>query len=345
MATFELNSSIRIGKYEIKGVQQIEIKKSIYSLVETATIKIPSKAQIRRKSDREVQSGLVSVFELIPAGTPVTISLGYNGRYKEEFKGFVESVNGGAFLTVNCVGYVWQLRKNVINKFWKQTTLKELLTEVVKGTDITFQLNTEIKVEKLFVRDGNGASLLNDIVERIGGGYITAFFIEPNVLWVGLRYTGVRNSIKYKLGYNTISDDLTQEAIEPASVTLIYKKPNGKRVYAKTRSIGSKEVRITTSYTNDKEAVSEITKWAEQKNNKDSIRGEIKTLLEPYCQPGDKAIVLSNRYPHKAGEYIIESTKVLYGSRGAYRTFEIGQKVGVIDAETTVKITDSEQEN
>lgn len=335
---FALKSRIKIGDFSFSGVHEVIVEKSMFSLNDSAQIKIPGKARLKNIKTNNITD--VQTFSMFKSGDPVTISLGYNNTITEEFKGFIESYSVGEILTIECIGYVHQLRNKAISKFWKQISLRELLTEITQGTDVTFILEADMKLVNLSVINGTAAKLLGDIIARVSNGFMTAFFIEPTVLWVGLRYTGDRNTIKYKLGYNSIKDELTQEHVEPTSVLLVYKKTNGKRIRAKSKSIGSNQMKLRTSHIEDENTITDLAKWAAQKENNDIFRGKINCFLEPFAQPGDKAVVFSERYKHKEGIYIIESTKVTYGAKGARRTIEIGQKVGVIDADVNVEILD-----
>src|SRR6185312_15096362 len=102
---FALNSDITIGDFRFAGVHDVHIQRTIHSIMEAATIKIPSIAKIVKNGKALAETVVTGAqFE---AGDEVKIQLGYNGQYETEFKGFVSSVDLNMPLTIVCEGYSW----------------------------------------------------------------------------------------------------------------------------------------------------------------------------------------------------------------------------------------------
>ncbi|NDC42898.1 MAG: hypothetical protein EBZ77_15335, partial [Chitinophagia bacterium] len=129
MATFELNSIIKIGTFQFAGVHKVGIRRSLHSYVDTAEIQIPALAKITQGARKS--ASLLQTKSLFTEGDPVSIQLGYNGKLVEEFRGFYKRGSLGQTLTVEAEGYVYQLRRNRIKGSFKQVTVKELLAAAV----------------------------------------------------------------------------------------------------------------------------------------------------------------------------------------------------------------------
>ena len=135
---FTLRCKITIGKYSFTTVNDVKIKRSIHSFIDTAYILLPASARLKNSVDLTTNS--MSTAMIFSEGNPVEIRLGYDeADMKLEFKGFVKRVNATSPCEIECEGYSWQLkRKNVLWSTGKEkNTLKKMLETLVQGTDIT----------------------------------------------------------------------------------------------------------------------------------------------------------------------------------------------------------------
>src|SRR4051812_34178084 len=119
---FALESDITIGKFRFSGVNELRIKTSLHSIIDTALINIPSVARII--TNGKVVSENVITGNQFAEGDRVTIKLGYSGNMQTEFRGFVKRCDLNMPLQVECEGYSWQLRRNTINGFYKRINVK-----------------------------------------------------------------------------------------------------------------------------------------------------------------------------------------------------------------------------
>ena len=88
---FVPGSEITIGQFRFSGAHEVRIKQSLHSIVNTATIQIPSVAKIIR--DGKMNPKGIITGKQFNDGNEVTIRLGYNNDLKTEFKGFVKRRN------------------------------------------------------------------------------------------------------------------------------------------------------------------------------------------------------------------------------------------------------------
>jgi hypothetical protein len=339
---FTLNSEVTIGKFEFSGVNEVRISRSIHSIADTAVLTIPSISKVI-KSGKVVEEGIITGKQFAD-GDPVTIKLGYNGDMQTEFVGFVKRRNLNMPLEVECEGYSWLLRRNSVNGFYSSVSVKDLLEAAVSGIDSNYKINVDCTVDfelsNIVIDNQSGFDIINNL-SKYTDGNLCCFFIKPNTLWCGFYYSlyAKDNSafnvgtVNYKLGYNVVKDNSLKERFienDPVEVTYRKKKANGDKIYEVSdvfKNFARKHVKILNHI---KEAVT-LKRLANERAyqlNYSGYEGHINAFLQPYATPGYHAYITEDRYPQNNGDYIIESTEVIYGINGARRKVEPGLKAG-----------------
>ena len=101
---YKMSWKISIGNYNLKMIESVNIKRSVESLADTATITLPA----------TVFNKALNIDEKIKRGDAVKIELGYDDKLKSEFEGYLESITtDGGSLVLNYRNY---LRANYIYK-------------------------------------------------------------------------------------------------------------------------------------------------------------------------------------------------------------------------------------
>jgi hypothetical protein len=331
-----LSSEFTIGNKRFKGVHNTFIKKSIHSYRDTATIQLPTSARL--KSDTtEIPSRLTATE--FSVGDKVTIKLGYGDKLRTEFIGFVSRVNFSQPLELECEGYSWLLRFECnVTKSWARTTLKEVLSEVIRVSNEGRAAADQIKLhpgipdlplKNIVINNATGVQVI-DYIKGLFNGILQAFFIDEQ-LYMGLSYTDVQKStVKYRLNWNTLPPKnlnyrLANETI--VKIELKFRNDQGQQITTTTGKSGGITKRDNLTVVTD---VTTIQKVAEAKlalESFDGYEGNITTMLEPYCQPGYRAEITDLQYSQRSGNYFTESTAVTFGNGGAKRTIELGIKL------------------
>ena len=156
---FILESKVEIGSYIFNQVNEIEITKSVEELSDTAVIKLPTRFKVRQNGEQKFTEDAIKV------GDKVTITLGYEGKYSGvEFTGFVKKISPKIPLEIHCEDALWVLRRKNITRSWEKTTMKEILTEVVKDTPIQLADNIpSVNLDKWIIKNANGAQVLESL--------------------------------------------------------------------------------------------------------------------------------------------------------------------------------------
>lgn len=333
---FALNSRITIGKFRFSGVYEVRVKRGLHSISDTGIIKIPSIGVVKYKNG-DVQRGITS--SRFNEGDAVKIELGYNGRLKTEFEGFLKRMNLNTPLELECEGYVRQLRlNNTKNAYYAHTTAKDLLQVAVAGTDITVDCPDNIPLSDIRLINASGADICEHI-KKSAEGALSIFFKEPKVLYCGLTYTGIAKDtsglhvgdVKIRLGYNVLKDNGLKEhnATDPVQVILKGKLPTGEHVFSASQlKNAAAKLRRTIKHLPDAEYIKKIAQEIEWRKNYKGYEGTVTAFLEPFCLPGYRVYITDSRYKQRDGTYMCESTEVTFGTSGARRIIEIGPKVG-----------------
>ena len=101
-------SKITIGSKYFGGVHDIKIKRSIHTIGATASVKVPVTAVLRQTG---TPPAYVETAQVIKAGDPVEIQLGYDGRLYTEFRGYVKLLNLQTPLEIVCEDEFYTTRR------------------------------------------------------------------------------------------------------------------------------------------------------------------------------------------------------------------------------------------
>lgn len=326
---FWLNSEILIdGKIVLRSVNDVKIKRSVFALVDTAVLKLPLTAFMRVANNKLEQVKLAEQFKV---GQTIVIKLGYNGKYAQEYVGFINRINLKNPLELECEDWTYPLKYISIIKSWGKTTVKEIL-QYLSG-QCKFTLSTDIPditIVNFIANNKTCLWVLQELKDKYG---LTIYFNQDNTLYAGLAYTqNISKSVKLVNGHNVIkADDLKWQAKEDVhlKVKAISVFRNGSKIEAE---IGDKDGEIRTLYFYDILDKTQLEKLAtaEIKRYKYSgYRGTINCFLMPYCEAGYAALLTDPLFTERGGNYFIESTEVDFGMHGGRRKLTIGIRLDV----------------
>lgn len=341
MAFFELSSDITIGKFRFSGVHEVQVKRSVHNITDTAIIKIPYKGRLtkNKQTAEEVITG-----KQFKDGDPVVIKLGYNGDLKTEFMGFVTRRNLNTPLEIECEGYSWLLKRKKTEGFKTKVAVKDLLDNTVSGLEngnkISVVCNADISLINADANNKNAYDMVN-YVAGITDGCLASFFVKPDTLWCGLLYTSCARgenglgsqTVLYKLGYNTLKDNGLKERIadrEKVKVTYNKTMENGNKI-SQSSDVFDATVHTYNRILNQVNSIRALKMLADEKAYQlcySGFEGKLSAFLQPFVSPGDIAVIDNPHDSDQNGSYLIESTEVTFGPKGARRIIELGPRIG-----------------
>lgn len=318
---FILGCDIQIGAVQFRTVHQVRIKRSLYDLAATATIKIPVTAALKYKGEPPTR---IETAQQIKVGDPVTIRLGYNGQLETEFVGYVKRLNYTIPLEIECEDAYFLTRSVNCLFSAKQTTLEACLKAILPGVKLASVVTLTLR--NVVINNRPASWVLGWLKKEYG---LVAWFDMQGQLYIGRPYDQRGEKVRYCLRYNVIKDDelkFQNAADTRLRVKAICYYKDGSKVEGEIGEQGGEQ---KTLYFYDVKDAGELKKLAQaelQRYSFDGYRGKITTFLEPYALPGMVAQIEDLVYEERGGNYFIESVDTSFGTGGGRRVLEIGMK-------------------
>lgn len=316
---FTLCSEITIGGKRFGGVHDVRIRRSIYDLAATATVKVPVTAVLKQSGKPATE---VEVAKEIKAGDPLEIRLGYDGALNTEFKGYVKQLNLKTPLEIVCEDAFYLCRKKSVTLSGKTT-----LADVIGKCGLTAGYTAKLSMESFQVPNKPVSWVLAKLKKDYG---LAVFFDLDGRAYASEPFKTVDEAVKYRLRYNVIRDDdlkyrLAEDVKLKIKAVCVYR--DGTKVEAK---IGADDGTEKTMYFYDVKDEKELATLAQaevKRHSYDGYSGKIQTFLVPYAAPCMLAELEDEVYRYRNGRYYIESVETTFGAGGSRRTIEIGLKV------------------
>lgn len=321
---FVLDGNAKIGEYTFRMVHHIEITKSVDLLADTAIIKLPTKFKIKQNNVLKYTE------EAIKIGDVVTITLGYEGKYSGvEFRGYVKKIKPTYPLEIVCEDAFWLLRRKNITKNWDgATSLKEVLEEVVKDTEVVLADNIpDMPLSDFIIQNANGAQVLQRLKQDFR---LTSFINDDNQLYCGLtQFTNINESVIYDLNNNIIKNNLEFKTSDERNIKVryTYLAPDGNTKVVEVGDVDGELRSYTTSVVSDEAQLKEMALAELNQFKYEGLDGTITSFLIPYATRGMKAELINQDHPNQEGNYFIKKVKILFGINGARRIVTVGTKL------------------
>ncbi len=318
---YVLSADILIGKYRFKQVVNVRIERSSRLIGDRATVELPLSFTLENKQQLTTEKA-------IHRGDKVLIQLGYDDNLQTEFAGYVSDVKARNEKTIiECEDNAFLLRKNIPNKAYRKTTLKEILNYVANhcGVELSGQI-ADVNFDRFILRNVSGLQVIKKLKDTYG---LSAFFDYDGRLYVGLAYTYNTGTVKYDLQKNVVKSNLEFKRAEDIKLKVhaISVLKDNKRLEVE---IGDADGDLRTLYFYNITSEAELRRLAQQEMDKlkyTGYRGTITGFGLPLARFGMSATIEDSNYPERAGVYYIESVKIDFGQNGFRRTVELGPRI------------------
>jgi hypothetical protein len=315
------------GKYRLRGLHGIEIKKSIHQIIQSAKLELP--LSVLKRNNKMLER--IRLIDTIKEGDKIKIDLGYNGNNKTEFEGYIKHINTKQPLELEIEDDLYLLRKIILKKSFKSASVKDVLNYILKelfdkyGERIElYDKMPELTVKNFVMDSCTGIQALQSLVDvyPIFNSYLTTID-GKKILYCGLLYGLQRNRVKLDLNRNTLPpDDLKYDVKELQTyyLKIVNINPDGTK---DEYNFGDKKDPEQTFYFNGTHTKEQLKQLADAQLQQQvtGYRGGIETFLIPNTQPGDIALITDQQYSREGRGYIGTVTTT-FGS-GARRKNEI----------------------
>ncbi|MPT35373.1 MAG: late control protein [Flavobacterium sp.] len=318
-----LDSKVEIGDYVFNSIHEIEVTKSVEEMSDTAVIKLPTRFKVRQNDEQKFTEDAIKI------GDKVKITLAYEGIYSGvEFTGFVKKISPKIPLEIHCEDALWLLRRKNITKSWESTTMKEILREVVKDTNVELADNIpEVHLDKWIIKGANGAQVLESFKKDL---LMSVFIDDSGKLYCGLQQlTNIGQTVVYDLNYNLVENNLEFKSKEDRKIKIKYTYigKDNKRQSIEVGDPDGEQRTYHTSVISDTKKLEEMAKAEIEKLKYDGFEGDITSFLIPFATRGMKAKILDGEHPNREGNYFIKKVVTTFGTGGARRKITIGNRL------------------
>lgn len=309
--------------WEFSAVHNCTIIENTETLTDTCELELPKNITWEGHTTR-------NGYPPIKRGDKVVVKLGYNNDLATRFIGYVRSVDAHTPIRIKCEDSMFLLKqKKLIPKSFKNASLYEVISYLLEGTGIEFQLiDKDIQIGKYRIVKNTIAQELQELKEKY---LLSSYFRnikEKAILYVGLKYPiDNRRSVIFQYKKNIISEDLE------------YRRKEDIRVKVEAVSFGKKH-RKTTLELGDRDGdiikiridgltEDELKKYAEralERYKRSGFKGSFETFGVPEVSKCDMVDILAS--DGNTGVYLGKKNEISFGVNGYRQNITLDQAVG-----------------
>lgn len=322
-------------KYVLRGVNSIEIKRSVHQLVQMAKVTLP--LSVVSRNSEIYQS--IKLADKIKEGNKIVLEFGYDGNNKQEFEGYVRRINEEVPLELQCEDELYLLRYCYYKESFKDVTLKKLLDFVLNGLQQKCNLKLslydkmpELTFKKFQINNATGIDILQELKDKYGLSVYLTTVNGVKTLYAGLAYSLEKGTAKYALGRNTIGKgELKYTGAEDKKykVKVVNFRRDGTKLEFETGDANGESKTLYFYGDNDKAHLKVMAKAELEKTRTKGYKGSFETFLFPFSEPGTIASISDQQFGGRQGSYFIGTVTTSFGVQGGRRNNEIDIKVSV----------------
>jgi hypothetical protein len=327
-----MTTRLQLGNVSLKNLNQFEIDENILEISNTAKITIPKNyAKLKDKA----------ILEQFKVGGRVTLDVGYNEEYEREFTGYIREIESDIPLIIHCDDETYPLRQTNFIKSYKDASLKQILTDILKDQTIQFEC-PEVRIGKYQIDNASAFAVLQDLMKTYG----LYSSLQDGKLKVGLVYAFGEKTKKHIYTINAAPDRLYQANVKKNELKFKRKEDfkvrykaiaNNATVKGKKKNtvviVGSKEKDASERTLNFAGPMSEAELRQRaldvmKKAVYDGYTGDITGFGLPRTHAGDSLEIRDYLEPERAGIYLIEKVNISYNdSYGFSRKNTLSYKI------------------
>jgi hypothetical protein len=326
-----LTCLVRIGDLEYSKVSGFDSESSWKNLGDTATLKLYGFVRVYDTNDQPTAE-VVKVEDLVKVGDPVEVLLGYDGDLRTEFKGYVAEIKLTVPIEVRLEDEYFHLKRQYVNRSWKNTTLRKLLAELVPGVKLSATV-PQLSIDSFRADRTTVAGVINKLKED----YLLCAYFRNGVLFVGLPYTEFTSASTidgaeayYHFQQNVVDDDLSYKRKEDVRIKakVVAMHRNGKKTTVEgVGDVDGEERTITLrTETKDKSELKRMALAELAKYKYDGYRGSLTSFGVPHILHSGVADLHDEIHPQRDGRYLVDSVKTSFGPSGYRKTVELGKR-------------------
>ena len=306
------------------AVANCNIVEDVSTLTDTCEIQLPKKIKWQEAVAKNGKPP-------IKRGDKITIKLGYDGDLQTRFTGFIRSVDAKVPITIKCEDGMFVLKSHKVKpKAFKNASLHEIMSYLLEGTSIQFQLmDKNIKVGNWRLTKTHASEELQELKEKM---MLSSYFRRINgesILYIGLAYPlDNRKKVKFMYGKNIIDENFE------------YRDKEDIRVRCEAQSFNAKNKKVTYEY-GDKDGdvikiridgltENELKKYAieaVERYKQSGFKGSFETFGQPEVSKCDMVEIHAS--DGNSGVYLVKKLEIEFGTNGYRQKIELGQPLTI----------------
>lgn len=318
MATFALTYNIHIGLNRLKGLSKVEIRSSVDTLSDTATITLPA----------YINNVTYDIERRVKRGMKVKFDLGYDGENVTEFVGYVRSISVNSPVVIECEDEMFLFRKAVKSEVFVNASVTEILESV--ASQLSFGLDSsvsDLKYDKFVIQSATGYEVLMKIKDQFN----ISLYIRDGKLFAGYRYLERFGNVTVDFEQNVKASNLQYVSAEDVKVQVQLKgvgKDNKSTRQIEVGERGGEVIKLPPRLNiTDEAALERIAKDELKRLSYSGFRGDVTTFGRPYSERGYVAKVIDPDYPDRVGNYFVKGVTVSFSQNGYERKLELGERL------------------
>lgn len=316
---YKMCHKITVGSYKLLLLESVRITRSVEALSDTAVIILPGM----------VHNQAIEVEDKIKIGDAVKIELGYNGKMKSEFEGYVQRMGtDGGSIKLECEDGLWLFRKGVEDKVYANKDVKEILSDICgQCGSFTVECDYAFTYEKFTVHNATGYEVLKKIQEEVKPN----IYLKGEVLHVHPQYAEIFGEAKYDFSRNIerggTSLEYRKEDDRSVLVVVEGEKKDGTKVKVEVGSTGGDRITMKVPGATDEASLKRVAEQVHKERCYTGYSGSFNGWLWPYCDAGYKVSIVDPDYDYKNGTYYATAVEVDYSKGGGRRTITLGKRL------------------
>lgn len=314
---------ITIGAYKLMMLDSVEIHKSVDLLANTCTIKLPGSVYGKALKIEGGDDGNPR----IKRGDKVTVELGYVGRLKEEYEGYLLNIlTDDGSITLNCENELFLLRKAIPNKEFAKATVKQIAQYAIDNAGVKLKLNCTLSIDydKFVISNATAYDVLKKLKEETRAN----IFLTTSELHIHPPYILKTGDVKYSFQKNIESSDLKYVRAEDKVLQVVVENTgaDGKKKTKEYGTTGGDKIVISGNGLSES-SMQTLAKDKYLEQMYDGYEGSITAWMIPIVEPGYSARVEDDDYEFKNGTYYVTSVTTSFGSSGGVRKVQLGKRL------------------
>jgi len=307
------------SKIKFTGVNSVKVNTSIRNLTDTAAVVLQRRMGMKGKK----------LNEFIGRGDKITVQAGYRDIDSQNiFTGYITGVSSETPIKIEAENDMWLLKQAKVSpRRYEKFKLKDFLSEY--APDVELVIPEGIEFGEVIIQEETTVAKVLDYLKQ---NYPFNAFFDGNKMVAVMLTSQLQNrrEIKFKKGFNIISDTLKYTLAEDVNIQIVAKSilPDNTKLESKK---GDSSGEVRTFYAPEHKTQKELDTFAENmlKTHKvDKMSGGLTAFGIPFVRKGDSVLLYDDENRERDNKkFIADAIEYDFGMGGYRQTITLGDEI------------------